>query len=84
MLLAKPWSKPASAYAIFTILKESKAEIANQHKRQLQSLENHQNLATIPLILIYTDGSKIGEDVAAGYCQIAEGKYIQAKNISLG
>jgi hypothetical protein len=36
-------------------------------------------------ILLYTDGSKIREDVAAEYCQISiQGKYIQAKNFSLG
>jgi ribonuclease HI len=35
--------------------------------------------------LLYTDSSKIGEDVAAGYYQIStQGKFIQAKNFSLG
>ena len=35
--------------------------------------------------LLYTDSSKIGEDVAAGYCQTSvQGRYTQAKNISLG
>jgi ribonuclease HI len=35
--------------------------------------------------LLYTDSSKIGENVAAGYCQIStQGKFIQAKNFSLG
>lgn len=35
--------------------------------------------------MLYTDGSKIREDVAAGYCQVStQGKFIQAKNFSLG
>jgi ribonuclease HI len=35
--------------------------------------------------LLYTDGSKMGEEVAAGYRQISvQGRYTRAKNISLG
>jgi len=35
-------------------------------------------------VLLYTDGSKILEDVAAGYCQVsAQGTYLQAKSLSL-
>ena len=34
---------------------------------------------------MYTDGSKIAEEVAAGYCQVsAQGTYLQAKSLSLG
>jgi ribonuclease HI len=82
ILLAKPWSKPASAYATFTVSNRSKSETADQHKQWLQDLQA--NRARAP-ILLYTDGSKIGEEVAAGYCQVSiQGKYIQAKNLSLG
>jgi len=81
ILLAKPWSKPASAYATFSISKSSKSETAELHKQWLQGL---QQTGKAP-ILLYTDGSKIGENVAAGYCQVSlQGKYVQAKNFSLG
>ena len=81
ILLAKPWSKPASAYATFSISKSSKSETAEIHKQWLLDLRNK---AKAP-ILLYTDGSKIGEEVAAGYCQVSvQGKYLQAKNFSLG
>ena len=80
-MLAKPWSIPVSAYATVNISTSSKAETATLHKQWLQSLKNKEREPT----LLYTDGSKIGEDVAAGYCQISvQGKYTQAKNISLG
>jgi hypothetical protein len=78
---AKPWSKPASAYATCTILTSSKSETAELHKQWLHGLRDK---AKAP-ILLYTDGSKMGEEVAAGYCQISvQGKYTQTKNISLG
>jgi O-glycosyl hydrolase len=32
ILLAKPWSRPASAYATFSISKSSKSETAELHK----------------------------------------------------
>jgi hypothetical protein len=81
ILLAKPWSKPASAYATFNISTNDKSETAQLHKQWLQSLRDK---AETP-ILLYTDGSKMGEDVAAGYCQISvQGGYTLTKNISLG
>ena len=81
ILLAKPWSKPASAYATFSISKSSKSETAELHKQWLQGLQHTEKAP----ILLYTDGSKIGENVAAGYCQVStQGKYVQAKNFSLG
>jgi ribonuclease HI len=81
ILLAKPWSEPASAYATFTISTNDKSETAKFHKRWLQGLRDK---AKAP-ILLYTDGSKMGEEVAAGYCQISvQGRYTVAKNISLG
>jgi hypothetical protein len=81
VLLAKPWSKPASAYATFTISTSDKSETAKLHMQWLQGLRDK---AKAP-ILIYTNSSKIGEDVAAGYCHISvQGKYTVAKNISLG
>jgi hypothetical protein len=81
VLLAKPWSKPASAYATFTTSTSNKSVTADLHKQWLQGLRDK---AKAP-ILLYSDGSKIGEEVAAGYCQISvQGRYIQAKNISLG
>ena len=81
ILLAKPWSKPASAYATFSISKSSKSETAELHKQWLLGLTSKQKAP----ILLYTDGSKIGEDVAAGYCQVSvQGKYVQAKNFNLG
>jgi hypothetical protein len=64
ILLAKPWSKPASAYAMFSISTSDKSETAKLYKQWLQSL---QDKAKAP-ILLYTNGSKIGEGVAAGYC----------------
>jgi hypothetical protein len=55
-------------------------ETAELHKQWLQGLRGK---AKAP-VLLYTDGSKIGEEVAAGYCQISvQGRYTQAKNISL-
>ena len=73
ILLAKPWSKPASAYATFRISKASKVETADLHKQWLQGLQHQEKKP----ILLYTDGSKIREDVAAGYCQVSiQGKYI--------
>jgi hypothetical protein len=81
ILLAKLWSKPASAYATFCISTSDKSETANLHKQWLQTLRGK---AKAP-ILLYTDGSKRGEDVAAGYCQISvQDRYTVAKNISLG
>ena len=81
ILLAKPWSKPASAYATFSISTSSKSETAKLHKQWLLGLRNK---AKEP-ILLYTDGSKIGEEVAARYCQVSvQGKYVKAKNFSLG
>jgi ribonuclease HI len=81
ILLAKPWSKPASAYATLTISTSSKDEAAKLHTQWLQGLENREKEP----ILLYTDGSKKGEEVAAGYCQVSlQGGYTQAKNISLG
>jgi ribonuclease HI len=81
ILLAKPWSKPASAYATFNILTSNKSETAKLHKQWLQGLRDKAKAT----ILLYIDGSKIGDDVAAGYCQISvQGRYTQAKNISLG
>jgi hypothetical protein len=80
ILLAKPWCKPASAYATFTTSTSSKSETAELHK-WLQGLRDK---AKAP-ILLYTDGSKMGEEVAAGYCQISvQGRYTQGKNNSLG
>jgi hypothetical protein len=67
ILLAKPWSKPASAYATFTISTCDKTETAELHKQWLQGMKDK---AKAP-ILLYTDGSKMGEEVAAGYCQIS-------------
>jgi hypothetical protein len=64
ILLAKPWSKPASAYATFIISTSNKSETADVHKQWLQGLRGK---AKVP-ILLYTDVSKMGEDVAAGYC----------------
>lgn len=81
ILLAKPWIKSALAYATFSISKSSKSKTAELHKEWLLGLRNK---AKAP-ILLYTDGSKIREEVAAGYCQVSiQGKYIQAKNFSLG
>ena len=81
ILLAKPWSKSALAYATFSISKSSKSETAELHKQWLLGLRNK---AKAP-ILLYTDSSKIREEVAAGYCQVSiQGKYVQAKNFSLG
>ena len=64
MLLAKPWSKPVSAYATLTISTGNKDEAAELHTQWLQGLKNREKEP----ILLYTDGSKTGEDVAAGYC----------------
>jgi hypothetical protein len=81
ILLAKQWSKPASAYATFYISTSDKSETAKLHKQWLRGLRDK---AKAP-ILLYTDGSKMGEEVAAGYCQLSvQGKYTLAKNISLG
>ena len=81
ILLAKPWSKPASAYATLTISSSSKDEAAELHTQWLRGLKNREKEP----ILLYTDSSKKGEEVAAGYCQVsAQGGYTQAKNISLG
>jgi hypothetical protein len=75
------WSKPALAYATFYILTSDKSETAKLHKQWLQGLRDK---AKAP-ILLYTDGSKMGEEVAAGYCQLSvQGRYTLAKNISLG
>ena len=63
ILLAKPWSKPASAYATLTISSSSKDEAAELHTQWLRGLKDKIREP----ILLYTDGSKIGEDVAAGY-----------------
>jgi hypothetical protein len=43
------------------------------------------DLGKAQTVTLYTNGSKMGEDVAAGYCQISvQGRYTLAKNISLG
>jgi hypothetical protein len=61
-------------------LTSDKSETAKLYRQWLQSLRD---IAKAP-ILIYTNGFKIGEDVAAGYCQISvQGRCTQAKNISL-
>jgi ribonuclease HI len=81
ILLAKPWSKPASAFATFTISTSNKSETAQLHKHWLQGLRDKPRAP----VLLYTDGSKMGEEVAAGYCQVSvQGRYTQARNISLG
>jgi hypothetical protein len=40
ILLAKPWTKPASAYATFTISTSNKSETADLHKQWLQGLRD--------------------------------------------
>jgi hypothetical protein len=81
ILFAKPWTKPTSAYATFVISTNSKSKTADLHKQWLQSLVDKPRAP----ILLYTDGSKMGEEVAAGYCQVSvQGRYIRAKNFSLG
>ena len=81
ILLAKPQSKPVSAYATLTILTSSKDKAVELHTQWLQGLKNREKEP----ILLYTDGSKKGEEVAVGYCQVsAQGGYTQVKNISLG
>jgi hypothetical protein len=76
-----PWSKPASASATFIISTNSKSGTADLHKQWLQSLVDKPRAP----VLLYTDGSKMGEEVAAGYCEVSvQGSYIRAKNFSLG
>jgi hypothetical protein len=57
-----------------------KLSVAKLHKQWLQGQKNKDKA----LVLLYTNGSKRGEEVAAGYCAIsAQGKYTKERNISL-